>query len=62
MEEGLSDHQYACLCDSTITFEPTGRFHEDQEAGHPIEGNIDTIVFKPVASILLKCQNFKFLM
>jgi hypothetical protein len=41
-----------------ITFEPTGRFHEIQQGGHAIEGDLNAI---PIVSTILKWQEFELL-
>jgi hypothetical protein len=49
------------VCLLLITFQPSGRFHEIQQRGHAMEDDLDTIIFNPIASTILKWQTFKLL-
>jgi hypothetical protein len=57
MEIGLWDHHPVCLSPLS-TFEPVGNFYEIYYGGRAIEGDLNAIIFNPVASTILKWQIF----
>jgi hypothetical protein len=40
-------------------FEPLGYFHEIWYRGNAIQGDLDAIIFNPIALIILKLLGFK---
>jgi hypothetical protein len=48
MKVGLSNHQSVCV-----------EFHEIWYGGNAIQGNLDAIIFNPIASIVLKLLRFE---
>jgi hypothetical protein len=56
MKVGLSNLQ--SVCPPLITFEPLVGFREIWNEGNVIQGDLDAIIFNPIASILLKLLNF----
>jgi hypothetical protein len=59
MKVGFSNHQSVCV-PLLITFEPLGRLSWNLYGGNGIKGDLDAIIFKPIASIILKWLTFKF--
>jgi hypothetical protein len=57
MEIGLWDHHPVCLSPLS-TFEPVGNFYDIYYGGRAIEGDLNAIIFNPVASTILKWQTF----
>jgi hypothetical protein len=47
------------VCPPLITSEPLGRFHEIWYGDNAIQGDLDAIIFNPIASIILKLLRFK---
>jgi hypothetical protein len=41
-----------------ITSEPLGRFHELWYGGNAIQGDLDAVIFNPIASVVLKLLRF----
>jgi hypothetical protein len=42
-----------------MTSEPLDRFHEIWYRGDAIQGDLDAMIFNPIASIILKLLRFK---
>jgi hypothetical protein len=57
--KGDFDHSKMAVCPPLITFEPLCRFHEIWYGGNAIQGDLDAIIFNPIASIILKLLKFK---
>jgi hypothetical protein len=53
MKVGLSNHQSVCLSvfPPLITFEPLVELYEIWFGGNAIQGDLDAIIFNPIASI-----------
>jgi hypothetical protein len=51
---------YLSVCPPLITFEPLHRFSRNLYGGNAVQGDLDAIIFNPIASIILKLLRFKF--
>jgi hypothetical protein len=47
------------MCPSLITSETIGRFHEFWYGSNAIQGDLDAIIYNPIASIILKLLTFE---
>jgi hypothetical protein len=50
--------KWLSVCPPLITFEPLGRFSRNFVRRNDIQGDIDAIIFNPIASIMLKILMF----
>jgi hypothetical protein len=61
MKEGLSNHQSVCLSVRfpLMTLNRLVDFHEIWHGVNAVQRDLDAIIFKPIASIILKLLTFK---
>jgi hypothetical protein len=61
MEVGLSNHQSVCpfVCNPLITSETLGKVSCNLVRRYVIQGDLNAIIFNPIASIILKLLKFK---
>jgi hypothetical protein len=59
MKVGLSNHQSVCVS-SLITLNRLVEFHEIWYGGNDIQGDLNAIIFNPIASIVFQLLRFKF--
>jgi hypothetical protein len=57
----LSCCLFVCVS-ALITLEQTGNFYKIEQGGHGIEGNLEAVIFNPVALTFLKWRAFRLMM
>jgi hypothetical protein len=50
------------MCSSLTILNQLVEFHEIQQEGHSTEGDLDPVIFTPIASTILSWMRFKLLM
>jgi hypothetical protein len=59
MKVGLSNYQYVCVCSPVVTVNRLVDFHVVWYGGNAIREDLDTIIFNPIASMILRLLRFR---